>query len=418
MSETALLFDNDHFSVGFLQVILSDLGLGVRAYTDANDAMDRIREEMPRVVFLDTMVPGAEGMSLCAEIKKDPALAAVKVVIVSGKVYWDDKARAGWAKADLYVHKPIEPEQLYVDLQEILPGLRQPKLEALDGNLPSAEASEGRRPVPPPPVATPEEKRRDAEARPWNFRFWGPGLESDCISVTDQGRLLVFDAGLGMQPLSQEPLPPGMGEAWLFISHFHKSHIVGLEHAKRWVEAGLKVHVVGPSESERMLEKLVQRVLPGAPVQIHPVGAGKFDLIPDLDMHLVYTMHPGPCFAFRLSTRTRCAVIATDSELPPECPDHMERLARFAFGADLLIHDARYLEEEYPAHARQGHAHPGAALDLALRAEVRCLTLCHVDAKYKAILRVKTLSRVLAHSLEGMKLEMCYLACNGLEVPV
>lgn len=417
MSKTAFLFDNDHFSVGFLQIVLSDLGLVVRAFSDAHEALEMIRKEKPQIIFLDTMVPGAEGLFLCAQIKADPALKDVKVVIISGKIYFDDKARADWSRADLYIHKPIEPEELYAALQKLLPDQRSPTLEALDGDLPSPEASVTQKAVIDLSPATAAEKREESKKRPLLLRFWGEGLHADCISLSDRGRLLVFDAGQGLEALTSNQ-QPDVTEVWLFISHFHQSHVAGLKYAQRWIDSGITLHVVGPSESELMLEKLVQRVLPAQRVWVHSVGAGRFDLLSDLDIELMYTMHPGPCFAFRVATPARSFVIATDSELPADCPEYIESLARFAFGADVLVHDSRYVEDDYHLHERHGHAHLGAALDLAIRADARCLTLYHVDAKYDTRRRLKMLFWLHSYQEETMKLESCHLAHSGLEIAV
>ena len=67
-------------------------------------------------------------------------------------------------------------------------------------------------------------------------------------------------------------------------------------------------------------------------------------------------------------------VFLPDGELAPDwdadLTDYGEKLLGFCRGAGLLVHDARFSDEDYPVNARKGHASPGPVFRLALRAGV------------------------------------------------
>ncbi len=91
--------------------------------------------------------------------------------------------------------------------------------------------------------------------------------------------------------------------------------------------------------------------------------------------------HPrNGCLVSRIEYAGRSLVYATDVE---EGPISDEQVIRFASGADLLIHDAQYGEEEYRASKRGfGHSTPRMATDVARAANVKRLLLFHHDPEH------------------------------------
>ncbi|MFI5348227.1 MAG: response regulator [Elusimicrobiota bacterium] len=415
----ALIFDDAPYFAGFLQAILEDLGLSVKLFPDGRGAMEHIRRESPNIVFLDVMMPGMDGLSLCKEIKADPALARIKVVIVTGKIFMDDKARATWAKADLFVQKPFSVDEFSGDIQKLLVGFKKRE----------AEPSHAGRPIPAGAKAGGGAEKASLDEKPatrspafprWKIRFFGSGPDPDCMTFIDRQRLIVIDAGSGMEEVSLGYLESDIKDVWLFLSHYHQDHVKALAHAGNWISAGLRLHIVGPAETESLLPRLVERVLPSLPVDVHSIWEGKFEGITDLQVSALYTMHPGACFAYRLEVPGRSVVFAPDSEIPlirsGGGADNTEKLAAFAFESDMLVHDARYSEGDYPKFGGRGHSCSRAALDLAFRARARSLVLYHLDAKYSAAERAKMLAEARSHGGLDAALSTCLMAQSGLEI--
>jgi ribonuclease BN (tRNA processing enzyme) len=96
--------------------------------------------------------------------------------------------------------------------------------------------------------------------------------------------------------------------------------------------------------------------------------------------------HPGGVLIYRIEWQRRVVVYATDTEGYANVD---RRLAKFAQGADLLIHDAQYSEMHYlglapgfPATQGWGHSTPSMACDTARAAGARRLALFHFEPRY------------------------------------
>jgi ribonuclease BN (tRNA processing enzyme) len=111
-----------------------------------------------------------------------------------------------------------------------------------------------------------------------------------------------------------------------------------------------------------------------------------------------YLNHTCVCLAYRIEADGKSFVYATDTEphglvvtglAPPEVPGRGEpphlvheqdrRLAEFVAGADLLVMDAQYTDEEYPQRVGWGHCTTSYTTDIAVQAGVKRLALYHHD---------------------------------------
>ncbi len=85
------------------------------------DALKKIHEEKPDVVLLDVNIPGMNGFELCRQIKEDPGLRDIIVVMISAVYYSDEDAKKGMAMgADAYFTKPYENEVLQSKIKELI----------------------------------------------------------------------------------------------------------------------------------------------------------------------------------------------------------------------------------------------------------------------------------------------------------
>ena len=94
--------------------------------------------------------------------------------------------------------------------------------------------------------------------------------------------------------------------------------------------------------------------------------------------------HPGHCLGYRVDYKDRSVCYITDNELYLEshglCNPHYEhKLARFCEGADALITDSTYTDEEYLKMVGWGHSSVGKVAQLAHEAGVKTLYLFHHD---------------------------------------
>ncbi len=102
-----LIVDDEVELVELLLAYLSSKGIVARGLTKSADYMSDIRGRMPRIVLLDVSMPGADGYQLCSDIKHDPEMARVKVILLTGRPLADVIKNVEICGADEYLLKPF-----------------------------------------------------------------------------------------------------------------------------------------------------------------------------------------------------------------------------------------------------------------------------------------------------------------------
>jgi signal transduction histidine kinase/CheY-like chemotaxis protein/AraC-like DNA-binding protein len=82
-------------------------------------ALEAIRAHAPAAIVSDVMMPGMDGLELCRQLRADPALCNVPIVLVSAKTADDDRV-TGLAIADDYLTKPVRPRELIARVQRLI----------------------------------------------------------------------------------------------------------------------------------------------------------------------------------------------------------------------------------------------------------------------------------------------------------
>jgi CheY-like chemotaxis protein len=122
MSQKAkvLIVDDEPNNVDLLVQALEDSGYQLITATNGQEALNKIRSEQPDLILLDMMMPGMDGFTVLAEVKKDDALRLTPVIIVSAAS--DSKSIVKGIKqgADDYITKPIDAEYLKRKIKEFL----------------------------------------------------------------------------------------------------------------------------------------------------------------------------------------------------------------------------------------------------------------------------------------------------------
>jgi GAF domain-containing protein len=126
----------------------------------------------------------------------------------------------------------------------------------------------------------------------------------------------------------------------------------------------------------------------GAAIEYHNLVEGQFE-IGDVTVTTRYLHHPALTLGYRIEADGVTLVYSTDHEPTAATDPGPEELAAlnreeaqhvaFVRGADLVIHDAQYLAEEYPAKIGWGHSTVEYAVDVARAGEVKRLALFHHD---------------------------------------
>ncbi len=94
------------------EIFLLQAGATVILAEDGFDALAKIADYQPEVVFVDIMMPRLDGYQTCALIKKNPKFAATPVVMLSSKDGLFDRARGRMVGSNEYLTKPFTKDSL------------------------------------------------------------------------------------------------------------------------------------------------------------------------------------------------------------------------------------------------------------------------------------------------------------------
>lgn len=94
------------------EIFLVQAGYQVVLAEDGFDALSKISDHHPQVIFCDIMMPRLDGYQTCALIKKNPRFAATPVVMLSSRDGLFDRARGRMVGSDEYLTKPFTKDSL------------------------------------------------------------------------------------------------------------------------------------------------------------------------------------------------------------------------------------------------------------------------------------------------------------------
>jgi twitching motility two-component system response regulator PilG len=107
-----LVIDDSNTIRRSAEMFLRQAGFDVILAEDGFDALAKISDHHPRVIFVDIMMPRLDGYQTCALIKQNPTLKSTPVIMLSSKDGVFDRARGRLAGSDRYLTKPFTKEAL------------------------------------------------------------------------------------------------------------------------------------------------------------------------------------------------------------------------------------------------------------------------------------------------------------------
>jgi twitching motility two-component system response regulator PilG len=113
-----LVIDDSNTIRRSAELFLQQAGYEVILAEDGFDALSKIADHQPRLIFVDIMMPRLDGYQTCALIKQNPKLKATPVIMLSSKDGVFDRARGRLAGSDRYLTKPFTKEGLIAAVKE------------------------------------------------------------------------------------------------------------------------------------------------------------------------------------------------------------------------------------------------------------------------------------------------------------
>ncbi|NLR76551.1 MULTISPECIES: twitching motility response regulator PilG [Leeia] len=94
------------------EIFLKQAGCDVILAEDGFDALAKITDHLPDIIFVDVMMPRLDGYQTCSLIKKNPRFHGTPVVMLSSKDGLFDRARGRMVGSDEYLTKPFTKDSL------------------------------------------------------------------------------------------------------------------------------------------------------------------------------------------------------------------------------------------------------------------------------------------------------------------
>ncbi len=216
----------------------------------------------------------------------------------------------------------------------------------------------------------------------FTIRFWGVrgslpcpgpatkryGGNTPCVEVRCGERLIILDAGTGLRELGDQLMQDGGAiDADILLTHCHYDHVIGIPFFAPFYRPQHRFRMWAGNLLPDFRLKSVMQTMMSEP--LFPIGIDTFKA--DIDyrdfrageaiapggevtIRTVALNHPGGATGYRIEYKGRAVAYLTDNEGDRE--EHDEALIAAAAGADLVIYDTAYTEEEIEEKKGWGHS--------------------------------------------------------------
>jgi phosphoribosyl 1,2-cyclic phosphodiesterase len=240
-----------------------------------------------------------------------------------------------------------------------------------------------------------------------SVRFWGVrgsiaccgprtarfGGNTSSLEVRCGARLLMFDAGTGIRYLGRTLEGGGPIDADLFFTHTHFDHVCGLPFFGPMFKAQNRFrlwagHLGGDLTLRRVLSEFMIPPLFPVPPEVFRATMEYRDFAPgdalaagpDVRLRTAALNHPDGAVGYRIEYGGKSLCYVTDTEHVPGSPD--KNVLALIAGADLVIYDCMYTDQEYPAYVGWGHSTWQEGVRLCRAAGAKRMAVFHHDPEH------------------------------------
>ena len=218
------------------------------------------------------------------------------------------------------------------------------------------------------------------------------GGNTSCVSITIDNKILILDAGTGIRNLGSAIIGQPELEIFVVVTHSHWDHIQGFPFFTPIYQPDRPVHMFPTLHKKNVVLSSLIDQMDGAHFPITPDQVpSNFNFVTEnpleflesngFHMELVPMNHPGKAFGYKIKIDDKIICYFTDNEIDPpyEKSIELDVLTEKCRNADILIHDAQYIEADMPLKHGWGHSLISQVTKLGESAEVKNLVYYHHD---------------------------------------
>lgn len=122
MAKRVLVIEDEPNIIEAISFILSRDGWTVHTHSDGATAMDKLRGHPPEMVILDVMLPGRSGFDILRDLRADPELGHLPVMMLTAKGQARDRDLAEQLGATRFMTKPFSNAEVIAEVRSLVGG--------------------------------------------------------------------------------------------------------------------------------------------------------------------------------------------------------------------------------------------------------------------------------------------------------
>ena len=115
-----LVVDDEPHVIKSLAFVLMKEGYAVASAANGEEAMTKLRQSKPNLIFLDVMMPKKDGYEVCRDVKSDSSLSDIHIILLTAKGQEADREKGLDAGADEFMTKPFSLVSVVGKVKELL----------------------------------------------------------------------------------------------------------------------------------------------------------------------------------------------------------------------------------------------------------------------------------------------------------
>ena len=220
------------------------------------------------------------------------------------------------------------------------------------------------------------------------------GGNTSCIEINAGGHRLVLDAGTGIRGLGKTYLADDVSHIHILLTHTHWDHINGFPFFVPAYDPRRSVHIMaGHLRGSEGIQNVLAAQMdnPMFPVPLSAMQAKmvfedfeageSFNIFDDVLVRTAPLNHPNGATGYRIEHKGRSVCYVSDTEHVPGKLD--QNILGLIEGADLVIYDSTYTEEEFPGKIGWGHSTWNEGVKLCLEAGAKSMAIFHHDPEHE-----------------------------------